>query len=213
MNIEIRRISEPDYPAVINITREAFWNLYVPGCDEHYLAHVMRNHPDYIAELSFAAVHENTIIGSIQYTRSHIINNAGVRIDTCTFGQVSVEPRYQRKGVGGALINHSAQAARVVGYKAVIILGSPFNYFKHGFRSSKDFAISDREGKFPFGLLALELEKGFLGNAAGNFHYSVVYDSINNKNVEEFDAQFDPKEKKHCYSQDMFALACRSYVG
>jgi len=57
MNIEIRKISELDYPAVVKVTREAFWNLYVPGCDEHYLAHVMRMHPDYIPELCFAAVH------------------------------------------------------------------------------------------------------------------------------------------------------------
>jgi predicted N-acetyltransferase YhbS len=213
MDVEIRGISEPDYQAVVKVTREAFWNLYVPGCDEHYLAHVMRTHPDYIANLCFAAVHENKIIGSIQYTRSHIISNAGERIETCTFGPISVEPQYQRQGVGGALINHSAQVAKAIGFKAVIILGSPFNYFKHGFRSSMDFAISDREGRYPFGLLALELEKGFLNNAAGKFHYSPVYESVDKKVVEEFDAQFEFKEKKQCYSQGLFALACKAYVG
>jgi len=213
MNVHIRRITPSDHSAIVKLTREAFWNLYVPGCDEHYLAHVLPGHPDYIVELSFVAVYENTIIGSIQYTRSHIISNAGTRIDTCTFGPIGVHPRYQRQGIGGALINHSAKAAVESGFQAIVILGNPFNYFKHGFRSSRDFAIRDREGKFPFGLLALELEKGFLSNASGKFHHSEVYDSIDKKAVEEFDAQFDGKPKEHRYTQDLFALACRAYVG
>lgn len=213
MDVEIRKIAEVDYPAIVKVTRAAFWNLYVPGCDEHYLAQVMRAHPDYLAELSFAAVRGNEIIGSIQYTRSHIISTAGKRIDTCTFGPVSVEPRYQRQGIGGALITRSAEAARKAGYKAIIILGSPCNYFKHGFRSSSDFAVSDREGAFPFGLLALELEKGGLSGAAGCYYHSPVYDSIDKKAVEEFDAQFDSRAKEHRYTQDLFALSCRAQVG
>ena len=211
MNVEIRKISEPDYSAIVKVTREAFWDLYVPGCDEHYLAHVMCTHPDYMAELSFVAMYEDSIVGSIQYTRSHIISTTGARIDTCTFGPISVEPRYQRQGIGGALINHSAQAAMKSGCKAIIILGNPFNYFKYGFRSSSDFAISDREGKYPFGLLVRELEKGFLTNAAGTFHYSAVYDSIDKSAVEQFDAQFESKAKGYSYTQDLFALACRAY--
>lgn len=102
---------------------------------------------------------------------------------------------------------------QIAGFKAIIILGNPFNYFKHGFRSSRDFAISDLEGKFPFRLLALELEKGFLSNAAGKFYYSAVYDSIDKNAVEKFDAQFDYKKKEHCYTQDLFTLAFRTYVG
>jgi predicted N-acetyltransferase YhbS len=191
MNIEIRPTTEVDYPAIVKVTREAFWNLYVPGCDEHYLAHIMHTHPDYLPQLCFAVFESGTLIASIQYTRSHVITNTGEKKETCTFGPVSVEPRYQRQGIGGKLIGHSLQAAAQMGYKAVLTLGSPYNYFKHGFRGSKDFAISDSAGKFPFGLIALELEKGFLGTSGGKFYYSDVYQSIDPKAVEEFDAQFE----------------------
>jgi predicted N-acetyltransferase YhbS len=213
MEVEIRHIAESDYPAVVKVTREAFWNLYVPGCDEHFLAHVMHTHPDYIAQLAYAAVYENSIVGSIQYTHSHIACGDGRRIDTCTFGPISVEPQYQRQGIGGALINRSAEAALASGFGAIVILGNPFNYYKHGFRNSKDFAISDREGKYPFGLLVRELKQGFLSNAAGRFHHSNVYESVDGRVLGEFDAQFAPKEKKWCYSQDLFLLTCRAFVG
>ena len=74
MDLEIRNESESDYREVEELTREAFWNLYVPGCNEHYLVHVMRKHPDFIAALDFVAVHNNKVIGNIMYTTSRVID-------------------------------------------------------------------------------------------------------------------------------------------
>ena len=136
MNISIRNETENDYREVEELTREAFWNLYVQGCDEHYLVHKMRKHPDFIPELDFVALFENKIVGNIMYTKSCIVDESNNRIETTTFGPISVLPTFQRQGVGSALIGHSKKVAFEKGYNIIIIQGHPHNYCKHGFKSS-----------------------------------------------------------------------------
>ena len=113
MDILIRNELEKDFRQVEELTREAFWNLYVPGCNEHYLVHIMRDHPDFISKLDFVAIHGEDIIGNIMYSKSHVIdkNDSNHKIDTITFGPVSVLPKHQRKGVGSALIKHTIKVA------------------------------------------------------------------------------------------------------
>ena len=42
------RVEEPrDYKTVENLTRESFWNVYRPGCTEHYVLHRYRDNPDF----------------------------------------------------------------------------------------------------------------------------------------------------------------------
>ena len=65
MDIIMRNETENDYRVVEEITREAFWNLYVPGCNEHYIVHVMRDHPDFLKELDFVAEYNGKIVGNI----------------------------------------------------------------------------------------------------------------------------------------------------
>ncbi|MFW6253539.1 MAG: GNAT family N-acetyltransferase [Chitinivibrionales bacterium] len=127
MNIDIRNERHEDHRAVEELTREAFWNLYVPGCDEHYLVHIMRNHPDFIPTLDFVAVLDDKIVGNIMYTKSYVIDRDNNRLETITFGPVSVLPEYQRKGIGSALIRHSSDIAHQNGFKAIIIEGHPYN--------------------------------------------------------------------------------------
>ncbi|MEJ6952419.1 GNAT family N-acetyltransferase [Natronospora cellulosivora (SeqCode)] len=211
MNISIRNEVESDYRKVEELTREAFWNLYVPGCDEHYLVHKMRTHPDFIKELDFVAIHDGEIIGNIMFTKSFIVDEANTKLDTLTFGPIGVLPEYQRKGVGTALINHSIKIALEHNYKVVIIEGHPHNYCKHGFKVSKDYNISNPEGKYPYSLLVLELEKGFIGEDNWKYHSSDVY-KIDSEGLEEYDKQFPFKEKEYKYSQYEFLLSCRAYV-
>ena len=52
-NITIRLENENDYQNVENLTREAFWNVYRPGCMEHYVLHCYRRDPDFVPELDF----------------------------------------------------------------------------------------------------------------------------------------------------------------
>ena len=183
MDISIRNEMENDYRQVEELTREAFWNLYIPGCNEHYLAHVLRQHPDFISELDFVAVLDNKIIGSIMYTKSYLINEKDDKINSITFGPVSVLPEYQKKGIGSALIQHSIKKAITDGHKAIIIQGHPYNYCKHGFKSSKDFSISDCEGRYPYSLLVLELEAGYFKGHTWKYTPSEAY------NIDENDAE------------------------
>lgn len=124
MDLLIRNETEGDYRQVEELTGVAFFNLLVTGCDEHYLIHTMRKHPDFIPELDFAAVSGNKIVGNIMYANSHLINEAKVTIDSLTFGRVSVLTEYQKKGFGSVLIQHSIIIAIDPGYKAIVIEGN-----------------------------------------------------------------------------------------
>jgi putative acetyltransferase len=207
----IRREVESDYREVEELTREAFWNLHVPGCAEHYLVHKMRAHPDFLAELDFVAILGDRIVGNIMYARSYLVDESNRRIETVTFGPISVLPEYQRQGIGSSLIQHSKQLVLEKGYKAIIIYGHPQNYCKHGFKGSMDYNISNAEGKFPYSLLVLELEKGFLEGRKWQYLESDIY-NIDEIAAEEYDQLFEPKKKEYRYTQEEFHIACRAYV-
>jgi len=211
MSLIIRNENENDYRVVEEITREAFWNLYAPGCTEHYLVHQMRNHPDYLKELDFVAEYDGKIVGNILYTRAWLVAEPGEEMEIVSFGPISVLPEYQRKGIGSALIQHSKKLAMKMGLKAIVILGDPHNYCKHGFKSSKDLNISDLNGDYPYGMLALELEAGALSGHAWKYRYSPVYE-FDEKDAEAFDLGFEKKDKGYQYSQEIYSIAIRSYV-
>jgi putative acetyltransferase len=211
MNLIIRNETENDYRVVEELTREAFWNLYVPGCNEHYLVHVMRNHPDFLKELDFVAEYHGQIIGNIMYAKAWLIDELGKEMDIVSFGPISVLPEYQRKGIGSALINHTTKIAIKKGVQAIVILGDPHNYCKHGFKCSKDLNISDMQGNYPYGMLALELGEGVLATHQWKYRSSAVYE-INEKDVDEYSEGFAKKEKGYRYTQEIFSIAFRSYV-
>lgn len=211
MNISLRKETESDHRIVEELTRDAFWNIHFPGCDEHYLAHTIRNHPDFIDEMDIVAEYEGRVIGNIMYTRSFVVDGDGNRMDTITFGPISVLPEFQRKGVGTALINYTKEIALKNKEKAIIILGHPHNYCKHGFRSCRDYMISDPDGRYPFGLLVLELEKEAFMGRKWKFFYSSGFDSDAGK-VEEFDRQFPYKKKEFSPLQVEFSIAVRAYL-
>ena len=102
--IEIRNEEERDYKKVEEVTRAAFWNLYVPGCDEHYLTHIMRSHEDFIRDLDFVIEVDGEIVGNIMYTKAKLIDESGEEKDILTFGPVCILPEYQRAGYGKKII-------------------------------------------------------------------------------------------------------------
>ena len=211
MNIKIRRENEADYQAVEVLTREAFWNLDRPGCDEHYLVHTLRNHPDFLPELAFVAVDGEQLVGSILFTKSRVEREDGMAFDTLTFGPLCVRPDHQRRGIGKELVRHAAKSAAGLGHRAFIILGSPNNYCPMGFRNTKDFGISDEQGRYPYGQLALELYADALGGVNGKFHYSSAYEFDPNE-AEEYDKRFPEKEKRSQPSQVLFAMECQAFL-
>lgn len=211
MDIMIRNETEKDYRVVEEITREAFWNLYCPGCNEHYLAHKMRNHADFLKELDFVAEYDGKIVGNIMYTKAWLVDEAGRETEIVSFGPVSVLPEYQRKGIGSALITHTKHIAMQNGVKAIVILGDPHNYCKLGFKSSKDLNISDMNGNYPYGMLAIELQEGALAGHNWKYRYSDVYE-INAAEAEGYDQSFVKKEKGYRYTQEIFSIAFRAYL-
>lgn len=212
MTLEIRTEKPEDYRQVEHITREAFWNLFVPGCDEHYLAHILRTHKDFIPELSFVALVDGIIAGSIMYTRSRLVAPDGSALSALTFGPISVIPALQGRGIGSALIRHSFTACEQRGDSIVVIEGHPHNYCRHGFVGSKSCGISNSDGRFPYSLLVRELKPGVLSGGTWTYHPSDVFTSITPEAVEEFDRHFPHKEKAFRYTQVEFDIASRSFV-
>ncbi len=211
MSLVLRNETQSDYREVEEMTRDAFWNLYVPGCDEHYLSHILRDHEDFVKELDFIAVEGEKIVGSIMYTRSYVEDENGQKMETLSFGPLCVRPGYQRKGVGRALINHTKKLALEMGIPAILIYGSPHNYCVHGFKNGKDYGVSDVMGRYPYGMLVLELRKGCFDGHQWKLYQSKVFE-FSAEAVEEFDKQFEPKEKGYQYSQVEFSMSCRAFL-
>lgn len=211
MNITVRRTEERDYRATEEITRDAFWDLYVPGCDEHYLLHCMRSHADFVPELDYVALDGDRVVGNIVYAVSHVEAPDGRRVDTLTFGPISVPPGYQRKGVGSLLIQTTREIAKARGCPAIIIYGHPHNYVKHGFVSGKKFGIGVGDGKYPSALLALVFDEAPFAGTEWAFVESPAY-QLNRDDVATFDQSFPPREKGFSPSQEDFWISSRSFI-
>ena len=210
-NLLLRLETPADQRPVEELTRRAFWNLYFPGCQEHYLAHTLRIHPDFLPEYDFVAELDGKLVGNILYTRSWLLDEQGQSLDILTFGPLCVLPEVQRQGIGGALIRHTAELARQRGEKAIVIFGDPHNYCKHSFKNAKDLNISDQNGDYPYAMLALELLPGALTGKNWKYHYSSAY-HLDEAAVEAFDQGFEPLEKGYRYTQDIFAINIRAYL-
>ena len=212
-NIIIRNEIPADYQAVEHLTREAFWNQYVPGCNEHYLVHRMRRHPDYLPELSFVLEVDGRIIGSIHYTKSTLLDQSGAEKQVLSFGPVSILPQYQRKGYGKRLMEHSFERAAAMGYDAVIIFGDPNNYVSRGFKSCKKHRVCLAPDVFPSALLVKELTPGVLDGRDWTFRESTVGElGEDEQAVAAFDAAFPPKEKGWQPSQEVFYIHSHSMI-
>jgi len=193
MNVILRLEEEKDYNAVEQVTREAFWNVYKPGCDEHLLIHTMRKTKEFIKDLDYVVIFNDEIMGNIVYARTKIIG-IHTEYDVITFGPVSVLPLYQKKGIGKKLIEHTIAKSREMGFIAIIIYGNPEYYKKFGFKNSREYTITDMEGNYSDALLALELYPGSLENINGKFSEGAVY-KIDKHELALFDRNFPYKEK------------------
>ena len=194
MNNVLIRLEQPgDQCAVEALTRDAFWDVYKPGCDEHLVAHRLRTHPDFIPALDFVALDGDKIIGNIMYSRAAIVQPDGTRFPIVIFGPLSVHPDYQRRGVGAALVRHSLEQAKALGVAGVALTGSPEYYPRFGFRPGRDFGITDAEGNSSDYLMAMPLAADAL--PAGTLTESEGFYSITPADVEAFDASFPPREK------------------
>lgn len=206
MNISIRSEESKDYRRVEEIAREAFWNLYFPGCHEHYVIHKMRGHKDFINELTFLIEVDGQIAGAIFYTHSKIVSRDGKEYKTISFGPVFISPEYHRRGLGKMLIEHSIRVAKEMGHRAILTLGYPYHYEPYGFLGAKKYNISMEDGNFYKGLLALPLYEGALNHISGYAQFSDVFE-VSQEEVDLYDRQFTPKEKGYQESQKEYEIS------
>ncbi len=200
-NTIIRLERESDFRNVENLTREAFWNIYRPGCTEHYVLHCYRNNPDFIPELDFVMETDGVLMGHVMFSKAQILADDGRIIPILTFGPISIAPDYKRKGYGLALLKYALGKAKEMGFGAIFMEGN-IDFYKHaGFVLASSLNIhyhaEPRESQVPY-FLGQELQEGYLAGIEGTYHspkgYYVAEDDP--QGFEAFEAQFPQKEKK-----------------
>jgi predicted N-acetyltransferase YhbS len=194
----IRLEEEKDWCEVENLTREAFWNVYRPGCFEHFVLHKCRTSPDFVKELDYLMIEDDQIVAHIMYCKAVIKTDEGKKIEMLMFGPVSVLPIYQHKGYGSKIINFTLEKAKELGHGAVAITGNPDFYHRFGFESGSAYHIycdgMPREEDAPF-FMVKELKDGYLSGVIGTFKEPDCY-TVEDHHVDEFDKQFPPKKKE-----------------
>jgi len=209
--IKIRNEEEADYKRVEEITRKSFWNLYVPGCVEHYLVHVMRSHEDFLPDLDLVIEVDNQIIGNIMYTKTKLIDEYGEEKDIITFGPVCILPEYQRKGYGRKLMEYSFERATAFDYDVIVIFGNPNNYVSRGFKSCKKYNVCLENGSYPAAMMVKELRPDVLDGRKWVYHQSPVFE-IDEQDAERFDESLEKMEKKYQPSQEEFYIHSHSII-
>ena len=193
----IRSERPEDYREVENLTREAFWNVYRPGCTEHYVLHQFRERPEFVKELDLCLEVEGQIIGHIMFVRAEIKADDGKILPIMTFGPISILPDFQRKGYGKILLDYALEKAREMGVGAVCMEGNIDFYGKCGFdvasKSGIHYYAEPREEVVPYFLLK-QLRDGFLDGITGVYKTPDGY-FVSDQAAEEFDSRFPPKVK------------------
>ena len=209
--ITIRNENYNDYTRVEEITRKAFYNLYIPGCIEHYLVHIMRKHKDFVPELDFVIENNGQIIGNIMYTKAKLIDEKGVEKEILTFGPVCIAPEYQRMGYGKMLMEYSFNQAKLLGYDLIVIFGNPANYVSRGFKSCKKYNVCLENGTYPAAMMVKELRPDVLDGRKWFYHESPVM-QIDEDEARRFDDTLEMMEKKYQPSQEEFYIHSHAYI-
>lgn len=200
LDYTIRLENETDFREVETLVREAFWNVYRPGCLEHYVLHEFRRREDFVRPLSFLLEQDGQIVGYIMYARSAIVQD-GVSHSVLTFGPFCISPAKQGKGYGRALLAYSMNEAKRLGAKAIAITGNPDYYKKSGFVVAKEVDIRYADDPNADYFLVKELRSGFLKRLKNGVYKDPDGYFVDEKKAELFDKTFPFKEKKKTDTQ------------
>ena len=193
----IRHERKEEYREVENLVRESFWNVYRPGCSEHYVIHVLRDDPAFVKELDFVMEKDGKLIGQNIFMKTIIEADDGKTIDVLTMGPIGIAPELKRKGYGKAILDYSLEKAAEMGFGAVLFEGNIGFYGNSGFDYASKFGIryhdlpEDADSSF---FLCKELIPGYLDGITGVYQTPKGY-YVEDADVEEFDKNFPPKEK------------------
>ncbi len=193
----IRLEKAEDYREVENLVRESFWNVYRPGCSEHYVIHVLRDDPAFVKELDFVMEQNGVLIGQNMFMRTVINADDGRVIPVLTMGPIGITPELKRKGYGKKLLDYSLEKAAAMGFGAVLFEGNIGFYGHSGFTYARSFGIRYHdlpEGADDSFFLCKELIPGYLDDVTGVYQTPKGY-YVDDADVEEFDKAFPPKAK------------------
>lgn len=190
-NIEIRKETEADYLATEELCLRAFWNLHGQGCDEHLLVRKLRQHEDYLPEISRIATIDGNVAATIMYSKA-VIRDGESEYPIITFGPLAVDPMYQNTGVGGKLLKYTMELAREAGFPGIVIFGEPKYYPKHGFVTADHFGFTDAGGNNFDAFMACELQDGAFNHMKGKFHESALLETLTEEEAEKMCKEFKP---------------------
>ena len=193
----IRNETKKDYAEVENLIRESFWNVYRPGCSEHYVMHVLRDDPAFVHELDFVMEKDGQLIGQNMFMKTVINADDGRDVPVLTMGPICITPELKRKGYGKQLLDYSLEKAARMGFGAVLFEGNILFYGKSGFTYARNFSIRYHdlpEGADDSFFLCRELKPGYLSGVTGVYRTPRGY-YVDDADVEKFDKNFPPKQK------------------
>ena len=199
--ITFRNEQAADHRAVEELVRESFWNVYRPGCLEHYVLRCLRDDPAFVPELDIVMERDGVLIGQNMFMRAHIKADDGRNIPIMTMGPICVAPELKRRGYGKMLLDYSLERAAELGCGALCFEGNILFYGKSGFTCASQFGIRYHdlpEGADASFFLCKELIPGYLKGVTGVYGPPEGYFAAQ-RNPEDFaayDATFPPKEKK-----------------
>ena len=196
-NYTIRLEKKEEYRAVEELVRESFWNVYRPGCSEHYVLHVLRDDPAFVPQLDFVMEMNGRLIGQNIFMKTVIEADDGRTVDVLTMGPICIANDLKRRGYGKILLDRSLEEAEKMGFGAVLFEGNIQFYGKSGFTYARDFGIRYHdlpEGADDSFFLCRELIPGYLNGIAGVYQTPRGY-YVSDADVEEFDKAFPPKTR------------------
>ncbi len=202
-DLKIRLERKEEQRKTENLIRESFWNVYRPGCLEHYVIHKLRDDPAFVPELNFVLEKDGEIIGQNMFMNAVIKSDDGKDIPIMAMGPICIAPEFKRQGYGKILLDYSLEKAAELGCGAVCFEGNIDFYGKSGFTFASKYNIRYRglpEGADSSFFLCKELKEGYLDGVSGEYAPPEGY-LVSEKEAEEFDKQFPYKEKKKLKGQ------------
>ncbi len=192
-SISIRLETPKDYRETEVMVREAFWDVYKPGCDEHLIIHKLRDSAAFIKGLDFVACDSNRIVGAVICPKAKIEDEKSQEFTVLSL-IVAVLPSYQKRGIGSRLVKRAMDDARSLGFKGIVIFGSPEYYLRFGFMNAKEYGIQTSEGENFDAFMALQLSEHSLDRIRGRFYEDDAYHPGKDE-LEAFEKGFPYKEK------------------
>jgi predicted N-acetyltransferase YhbS len=196
-NLIYRNERAEDWRAAETVTRDAFWDTYKPGCDEHYLLHEMRSRPGFVPELAYVAelggVKDTPLAGASYCTRAAVVDGTASREVLC-LGPIAVRPDLQRRGIGRALLSLTIARSRELGFAAIFLYGDPGYYSASGFLPASDFDVHPAEGGDTPAFMIHPIDPVATAALRGRFIDDPVF-HFDSAEADAFDRLFPPRER------------------